>query len=214
VDASNRKPSDLARRRAGLGALVAAAALAAAGPLRAGPFEDAVLAELNRVRADPQAYARELRREQNAQIRYGEDAGDDGIGLEDPDAVEDAIAYLTHEPPQLPLQRDARLEAAAAGHAARQGPTGEIGHGPPGSLAERLRSQKVAAGIAAESISYGQSTPREVIRQLIVDSGVPNRGHRIDLFKPVFQAVGVGCGPHARWGSMCVLEYAGAFFQP
>jgi hypothetical protein len=212
--AARRHRSHPLRQRAcaWIGLVVAAAACAAATPLRAGEFEDAVLAEVNHVRADPQAYARELRREQADQISYDNDP--DGIGLEDPDAVEDAIAFLNQEAPQLPLTRDDRLAATAAGYAATQGPTGEVGHGPHGSLARRLSDQHVSAEIAAESISYGQATPQEVVRQLIVDSGVPDRGHRLDLFKPAFQAVGVGCGAHAKWGSMCVLEYAGGFFTP
>ena len=105
------------------------------------------------------------------------------------------------------------MAAAAREYAARQGPSGEVGHGPPGSLGRRLQRQQLFAGIEAESISYGQDAPRDVIRQLVVDSGVPNRAHRKDLFGRAFQAVGVGCGPHAEWGSMCVIDLAGAIVR-
>jgi len=186
--------------------------LAAPGAARAGGFEDAVLAEINQVRAHPQAYARQLRREQLRAARY---YGEEGYGVtrDDPDAVEDAIDFLMRQSPLPPLSRDSRLAAAAHVHASRQGATGGVGHGAPGSLGRRLQAQGLYAGIEAESISYGQRSPQDVVHQLVVDSGVPNRGHRKDMFGHAFQAAGVACGPHAQWGAMCVIEYAGAIVR-
>jgi uncharacterized protein YkwD len=193
-----------------LGLLLAPALLVTAPrPAHAGGFEDAVLAELNRVRTNPQAYAQELRGREITPANYAMDA-DDGLDQEDPEAVADAIDYLMRQRPLPPLTQNGRLAAAADEHVATQGPTGEIGHGPPGNFAQRMRDEGVFAGIEAESISYGQPTPRDVIRQLIVDSGVPSRGHRKDLLGSAFQAAGVGCGRHAEYGSMCVIDLAGA----
>lgn len=200
-----------ARAPAWLGLLLVSAALAAPGPLHAGEFEEAVLAKLNQVRAHPQAYAHELRREQMASARYGDEPG--GMAQEDPDAVDDAIDFLMRQPPLPPLQDDRRIAAAARQHAARQGPRGDVGHGAPGSLGQRLQRAGLYAGLEAESISYGQPSPRDVIRQLVVDSGVPDRGHRHDLFGRAYQAAGVACGPHAEWGSMCVIDLAGAIVR-
>jgi uncharacterized protein YkwD len=132
------------------------------------------------------------------------------LAQEDPAAVDDAIDYLMRERPLPPLARDGRLAAAAREHVARQGPTGDVGHGAPGSMGRRLQSEGVYAGLEAESISYAQRTPRNVVRQLIVDSGVPDRGHRKDLLGHGFQEAGVGCGRDARYGSMCVIDLAGA----
>jgi uncharacterized protein YkwD len=186
--------------------------LAAPGTSRAAGFEDAVLAEINQVRAHPQSYARELRHEQVRAARY---YGEEGYGVtrDDPDAVEDAIDFLMRQPPLPPLARDSRLAAAARTHASRQGSAGGVGHGAPGALGRRLQAQGLFAGIEAESISYGQRSPRDVVRQLVVDSGVPGRGHRKDMFGRAFQAAGVACGPHVEWGAMCVIDYAGAIMQ-
>ena len=52
-----------------------------------------------------------------------------------------------------------------------------------------------------------------VVRQLVVDSCVPNRAHRKDLFGGAYQAGGVACGPHADYGAMCVIDFAGAIVQ-
>jgi hypothetical protein len=189
-------------------ALLALCALSAAAPAHAGAYEEDVLAELNRVRAAPRAFARELRRAEVAQARY--ERGFGPLGQEDPEAVEEAIDFLMRQPPLPPLESDRRLSAAARTHVRAQGPTGAIGHGPSGALGRRLRDQGVWAGLAAENISYGQSSPRDVIRQLVIDSRVPSRGHRANIFGQSYQAAGVACGDHARWGSMCVIDFAGA----
>lgn len=201
------------RAPAWLGLLAVPLLLAAPTPLRAAGFEDAVLAEINQIRADPPAYARELHR----QLRR--DAGDDDGGRgrgaigDDPDAVEDAIDFLRRQPPLPPLARDSRLAAAARSHVMWQGPRGGVGHGAPGALGRRLQAQGLWAGLEAESISYGQRTPDDVVRQLVVDSGVPNRGHRKDLFGAAYQAAGVACGPHAEYGALCVIDFAGAIMR-
>jgi uncharacterized protein YkwD len=177
------------------------AAFAAPSPLHASTLADGVLSEVNRVRADPQGYARELRSEQVA--------GGGAMAQEDPKAVADAIDDLSHEQPLPALARDALLATAAQSYAARQGPTGEVGHGPPGSLRQRLKDAGVVAKVVGESISYGERTSRGVVRQLIIDSGVPDRAHRKILLDRAFDAAGVGCGGHAEYGVMCVIDLAG-----
>jgi uncharacterized protein YkwD len=191
--------------------LLAAAPLAWPTPGRAAGFEEAVLDEINYARANPRAYARELRGEPAS---YSDDDGyGGGHGADDPDAVADAIDFLMRQTPLPPLAVDERLAAAARSHVTRQGVRGEVGHGGPGALGRRLQAQGLWAGLEAESISYGQRTPAEVVRQLVVDSGVPSRGHRKDLFGAAYQAAGVACGGHAEYGAMCVIDYAGAIVR-
>lgn len=170
-------------------------------------FDDEVLAEMNFARAHPAAYARELRDEAQRDDHYS------SLAYEDRDAVEEAIDFLTRQTPLPPLQPDGRLAAAAQAHTRDQGPRGELGHGAPGSLGRRLQSNGLWAGLAAEDISYGHDTARDVVRQLIIDSGVPNRGHRANIFGRAYQVAGVGCGAHSVYGSMCVIDFAGALAQ-
>lgn len=164
-----------------------------------------VLAEMNWARAHPADYARELA----AQARsYDPDRDPTSFGNEDPSAVDEAIDFLRRQPALPPLAGDARLAAAAEIHTRAQGPRGEVGHGGV-SLGQRLQREGLYAGLAAEDISYGYDDPREVVRQLIVDSGVANRGHRNNIFGKAYSAAGVSCGPHRTYGSMCVIDFAG-----
>jgi uncharacterized protein YkwD len=183
---------------------VMAATLLTTVPAHAGSFEDAVLAQINAMRADPSTYARTLRQAAAA-------AGPrDPMSQEEPGAVAEAIAVLSRQAPLPALTQDRRLRQAAREHVANQGPTGDVGHGAPGNFGQRLQSSGLWAGLAAETISYGQPTPADVVRQLVIDSRVPSRGHRKELLGRGFQAAGVACGPHAAWGAMCVIDFAGA----
>ena len=184
--------------------------LAATAPdARAGALEDAVLEEVNFARTHPADYARELRDEQ---ISGHRGRGWSALADQDPDALDEAIDFLQRQAPLPPLRGDGRLAASAFDHASVQGPRGELGHAGPGGVtfSQRLKREGVWAGLAAEAISYGYDSPRDVVRQLVIDSGVANRGHRGDIFGRGYQAAGVSCAHHALWGAMCVIDFAGA----
>jgi uncharacterized protein YkwD len=166
-------------------------------------LDDAVLAEINFARANPADYARELRRQAVSEQR-GDYSGND------PEAVEDAIDFLERQPALPPLTWDDRMAAAAREHTRAQGSRGDVGHGAAGGLGHRLRVAGVWAGMSAENISYGYDDARDVVRQLIIDSGVPTRGHRHNIFGGAYRLAGVACGPHRAYGAMCTIDFAGA----
>jgi uncharacterized protein YkwD len=181
---------------------------------RAG-LEAEVLAEINRLRANPERYARRLRA---VRAWYHGDvmrAPGDGIGVRTHEglaALDEAIADVESRAPLPPLVTNPRLAASAARLAESQGATGQVGHiSPDGKKpGQRMRAAGLYAGITEEDISYGASTAEAVVRQLLVDDGVPDRGHRLSLFEPGLSVAGVSCGPHVRYGSMCVIDLAGA----
>jgi len=189
-----------------LSVLVALAALIGAGPVHAASPDlgAAVLAELNYARTHPAEYARIL--------RDYRDHPDEGVTtIEGPGALDEAIDFMERQAPLAPLKADVKLARSAGGYAQDQGPYGLTGHvsSDGATLSDRIHRQQVWSMFAAEAISYGYENPRDVVRQLIVDDGVADRGHRKILFDRTLRFAGVGCGPHRVYGAMCVIDFSG-----
>jgi hypothetical protein len=164
----------------------------------------AVLAEINLARAHPADYARTLGREQ------GDWRGDWGQGYarNRGSARDEAVDFLSRQQPLPPLKASRGLAEAAAVLSGRQARSGDEGHDE--GLMQRIQAHGVWSGLVAETISYGQATPANVVAQLIIDDGVPGRGHRRTLFDPTLSHAGVSCGAHPNYGAMCVIDFAGA----
>jgi uncharacterized protein YkwD len=181
-----------------------AAASVAPTAVAALDVNDAVLAEINFARANPRAYARAL---------LDQPVSDWERGLAehtDRAAYAEAVAFLLRQAPLPPLRADDRLAAAALEHVAAQGAAGQVGHAGPGGEAfdARLRRHGVEARMWGENIAYGPARASDVVRELIIDSGVPDRGHRRNIFYADFAAAGVSCGPHRDYAAMCVMDFA------
>ncbi|MBA3894343.1 MAG: CAP domain-containing protein [Gemmatimonadales bacterium] len=169
-------------------------------------------AETNALRRDPAAYARHLERmlpgfDGTLLERRGRPSlrTDEGAT-----AVAEAIAELQARRPVGPLRWSKGLTAAAGDHVRDQGPVGGLEHtGTDRSDPARRASRygRWVQGIA-ENIAYGENSAREVVIQLLVDDGVPGRGHRDNMLSPNWGAGGVACGPHLRYRQMCVMDYA------
>lgn len=197
-------------------ALIAAAAVAATiaaiAPNKAQsqtPFEAQVLAVLNAVRADPGAFATSLQTFRSyfqgaAYLVPG--ARVHIVTSEGVAAVDDAIASLKGRQGVGGIAYAPLLEAAAADHVAEQAANGATGHrGSDGSSpGERVR-RRGGSQYVAEVIEYGANDPVDVVRQLIVDDGVANRGHRRIILDPAMRSAGVSCGPHPVYRTMCVI---------
>jgi hypothetical protein len=160
---------------------------AAAGPQRSA-LETAVLDEINRARGDPQHYVLKSYGFPRAQL-------------------ETARTFLHAASPLAPLQLDDRLSAAAARQLADQGPRGEDNHtGSDGSTPmKRIQDAGFWSSVTAEVIAVGEPTEGGAVAQLLVDPP-----HRDALFDHLLRSAGVACGPNARFGSMCVVDMAGA----
>lgn len=123
--------------------------------------------------------------------------------------VDEAIAELRAQAPLPPLTASDLLSLAAGDHAAEQGLRGVIGHDSADGSSPGQRVKRRGGDIyVAETISYGSDTASDVIRQLIVDDGVKSRGHRRILFSIEYHYAGAGCGPHTRYGTMCVVDFS------
>lgn len=180
-------------------------------PARPDALQQRVLDELNRVRAAPQAYVPELRTfrswHQGALLRIP------GRPFplrtrEGAAAVAEAAAFAEHQQAVPPLTYSPLLAQAAADHAAYLA-DGYVGHDWEDGTGPSDRVKRRGGGAAvAEIISFGFDDAAAVVRQFIVDDGVPSRGHRFILFHPSYHYAGVACGPHRRYGATCVVTLA------
>jgi uncharacterized protein YkwD len=169
-----------------------------------------VLAKINAVRADPAGYARELEDYESTfegRVAYLPGDPNGRLTREGRPAVEEAITFLLRQRPLPPLQRAPMLTRAAGRYADIQGASGATGHygadrSSPGS---RVQAEG-GSGFVAEIISYGPLTPDDVVRQFVIDDGVPSRGHRMLMFGAAYRFAGVGCAEHRVYGGECVVD--------
>ncbi len=128
--------------------------------------------------------------------------------------LEEAIRFLRHTIPIGGLNLSTGMSLAAADHVAGQA-DGGFGHGGsdrsnPGARMNRHGSWSVGWG---ENIAYGKSTARETVMALIIDDGLRNRKHRANIFNPAFNYAGAAVGPHARYRTVCSINFAGGYAE-
>jgi uncharacterized protein YkwD len=108
------------------------------------------------------------------------------------------------------------MSAAAADHVRDQGPRGGLGHAGTDRSAPATRVRRYGRwfGVVSENIQYGRAaSARDVVADLLIDDGVPDRGHRRNIFDSAIRVAGAACGPHAMYAQMCVIVHAGDFAE-
>ncbi|MBN2874962.1 MAG: CAP domain-containing protein [Spirochaetales bacterium] len=174
-----------------------------------------VVSELNLARTQPEAYI-DILMDYKSYIRgaYLEKPGEIRIVLnEGVRAVDEAITFLKKQAPLPPLTLSRGLSLAARDHALDQGKTGQTGHtgSDSSSMGGRIMRYGSWISTAGENIAYGGKSARDFVIQLIVDDGVASRGHRKNIFNPKFLVVGVSCGTHPRYRTVCVQDFAAGY---
>jgi uncharacterized protein YkwD len=159
-------------------------------------LEADVILEMNKVRTDPAAYAEQyiLPRVQKLQ-----DKAYDGLSSKEGTvAVMDCYNALKGTPKVQPLYPDEKLIQLARYHTGKQSKTSETGHDSPGGKTIKKRFKKLVkkGSAVGENISYGEDTGREIVIQLLIDDGVPSRGHRKNIMDKGFTGTGVSYGSH------------------
>ena len=177
------------------------------------PTATEILREINRLRTDPGGYARSLEdyrrlfdpRDQRLYTMPGDTLP--RLSIDGAPAVDEAIVALRRQPPRIPLDLDSTLTRTARLLADDQAITGAIGHRTSQAPTPGDRSKAAGGDIyLTEAVSYGFTSPEDVVRQLVIDDGVPGRGHRRTLFSPELRFAGIWCGPHARRAAMCAID--------
>jgi len=173
-------------------------------------IESAVLAEINWARAHPQDYARELRAYRDSfigDVAYPDEAPMGVSSREGPRAVDEAADFMERQAPLPPLMSSPTLAMGAALLVDDQSVGGGIGHVTRAGLSPSDRVRMRGGDVyVAEVISYGNPDPRTLVRNLIIDDGVPRRGHRALIFTALYRYAGAACGPHPVHGAMCAID--------
>jgi uncharacterized protein YkwD len=178
--------------------------------------ERLIVEELNELRTNPAEYATRI--EQMLPYYSGDvlkSPGQQAIRtVEGRAAAEEAIAALRAAQPAPPLEVSSGLTTAARDHVRDIGPKGLMTHEGTGGMtspSDRVARYASQWNYIGENISFGPDRPRDVITGLLIDDNVPDRGHRKILLDPRYRYVGVACGHHAVYRTMCVLDFAGEY---
>ncbi len=181
-------------------------------------LERVILQELNVARTQPDAYIRYLEHYRSLfkEKTYIQPGTNILIRTEEgTTAIDEAIAILRRQRPLPPLRWAEGLARSGAELVRAQAKSKETGHGSGRmTMAKRIQRHGRWTVAIGEAISYGPYVAdrgRDVIAQLIVDDGVPSRGHRKTIYDPDYRLAGVSCGPHPTFEMACVIDFAGGF---
>jgi uncharacterized protein YkwD len=176
----------------------------------------AVIREMNLARTNPAQYAtfiEELRTHfrGNVLVLPGRTMLRTKEGVS---ALNEAIHFLRSVQPQAPLTLSSGMCRAAAEHCTDQA-GGSMGHAGSdwSNPADRMNRYGQWGIIWGENISYGKSSARDIVLALIIDDGLRGRKHRKNIFNPAFAYSGAAYGSHARYRSVCSIEFAGSFAE-
>jgi len=152
---------------------------------------------LNKARTNPKLFA---------QLYLTTRKGEGGYALE---CYNEMLAWK----PLHPLAPSKALSLAARDHATDLGATGATGHvsSSGADAASRVRRHGTFTGPYTgpwENCSYGPSDPLEIVLQLLIDDGVPSRGHRRNIMEKNVNFVGVSIRPHKTYRYNCVMDFA------
>ena len=176
-----------------------------------------VILELNKVRSNPRRYAEEymeeLRADYKGKLFYvpGQEIPvrtDEGIR-----PLDECIRVLKKTDPRPLLQPSKGLAKAAGELMEDQQKHGGTGHISRKGANPQKRIEKYGTWdiCSSEDIAYGSFEARQIVISLLIDDGVPNRGHRKNILNPCTHFAGVSKGSHPTYRAMCVIDYAGEY---
>ena len=179
-----------------------------------------VFDELNKVRSNPKSLIQRIKfiiSHMKGNVYYPPNSK---IGLnykEGPKVLHETIEFLQKQTAVKSLKYSADLSKAADLHCKDQSATGSTGHiGKDGKKpAERMNSIEGYAWktTCGENIMYGRENGRDIVAALIIDDGVPSRGHRKNMFSEEYGVVGIASATHPKYRTMCVLDFAASFVK-
>jgi uncharacterized protein YkwD len=181
------------------------------------PSEKAVVHEINLARIAPKDYASVLEQfkkyYQGTLIKLPNETPiitQEGVG-----ALMEATRFLRSTKPVPLLKLSKGMSLGAKDHMKDLGLSGGSQHrGSDRSQPwERVNRYGTWQKVIGENISCGHDRARNIVISLIIDDGVPHRGHRKNIFNPDFRMIGVACGEHPNYKTICIITFAGGYIE-
>ena len=181
-------------------------------------IEKDVILEMNKVRTDPKKYV-ELYIQPRLRYFNGRNYSVPGqitvVTQEGVAAVNACITALNRANSAGVLMPERGLSLAAKDHVADQSRTGQTGHNGSDRSTPETRMKRYGAFRGSwtygENIAYGENTGRDIVCGLLIDDGVPSRGHRDNIMNRAFTQAGVGYGTHTQYRTSCTITYASGY---
>lgn len=181
-------------------------------------IEKDVILEMNKVRTNPKKYA-ELYIQPRLRYFNGKNYSVPGqitiVTQEGTAAVNACITALSRANSVNILTPEKGLSLAAKDHVADQSRTGQTGHNGSDKSTPEIRMKRYGlfsgSWTLGENIAYGDTTGREIICSLLIDDGVPSRGHRTNIMNRAFTQTGVGYGTHMQYRTSSTITYANGY---
>jgi uncharacterized protein YkwD len=178
-------------------------------------LEQEVILELNKVRSNPKRFAEEYLEELLPAFSgklYTYPGQEPVMTKEGIQPLKECIQVLKNTAPMAILYPAEGL-AKASRMLANDQQSGGIGHIARNGSTPRKRIEKYGEWniCSAEDITYGSFEARQIVIALLIDDGIPNRGHRKNVLNPCSHFAGVASGKHSGYRMMCVIDYAGEY---
>lgn len=171
--------------------------------------EKDVILELNKARFNPKKYA-ELYIAPRAR-RFKRKLYEGAVEtVEGARAVRECVKYMSGLGSLSLLEPAEGLSNLARARAYEQSRTNQAAHTGyyESTLSERMGRYGSFAS-SGESVSYGRTSAREIVVQLLIDDGIKERANRKKILNPAFTFVGTGyTDRHEKFGSECVIDLA------
>ena len=154
---------------------------------QAANVEPEILAEINRVRTNPQGYARWLEEQKqyydNIWLRL---PGEEPVRAHKLNkAIDEAIATLKEQKPLPPLDISEQTSTIAT-----------------------KKLEDFAANNDIQNISYGRKTAKGIVMSLVVDELFRDRRRRKSLLSPDANDTGIICQSNPRYAKVCAIAYS------
>ena len=178
-------------------------------------FAHSAFRAINECRADPPAYAEKL-----SQLSYNKNvltlpSGRSIPTLEGPPALQDCVQALQRAPAVPPLQLFHGLCAAAQAlsDSNRDKPVTGPNVDPSQSIDVHIRRYGSWKGIIGLNYAEGVGHGDDLVVQMLIDDGVPSRGHRDNILCGRFTGMGVGLASHKKKKYIGVIDLTETFLE-